>query len=170
MKPATARWTAPTPKPVPIRGSVSSESAIPAGHELTKIAIVVAISWPTNQSATIFVICTLSMTPPAPLTNLNMSSAGWSGANRCNATGGLVMQVPMPSSYVVPNSTQNNSAAILLAEYVGIATAFYGGTEPQLMNGVLDRIARTLRPYEFGVTGGGQIPAGVAGGFPGKRS
>jgi N utilization substance protein B len=60
-------------------------------------------------------------------------------------------------------------AAILLAEYVGIATAFYGGTEPQLMNGVLDRIARTLRPYEFGVTGGGQIPTGVAGGFPGKR-
>lgn len=51
-------------------------------------------------------------------------------------------------------------SAILLAEYVGIATAFYGGTEPGLMNGVLDRIARTLRPYEFGVTGEGPIPAG----------
>jgi N utilization substance protein B len=59
-------------------------------------------------------------------------------------------------------------SAILLAEYVGIATAFYGGTEPQLMNGVLDRIARTLRPYEFGVTGGGQIPAGAAQGFSPK--
>jgi hypothetical protein len=27
---------------------------------------------------------------------------------------------------------------------------------------VLDRLARTLRPYEFGVTGEGQIPAGAA--------
>jgi N utilization substance protein B len=53
-------------------------------------------------------------------------------------------------------------SAILLAEYVGIASAFYGGAEPGLMNGVLDRLARTLRPYEFGVTGEGQIPAGAA--------
>jgi N utilization substance protein B len=60
-------------------------------------------------------------------------------------------------------------SAILLAEYVGIASAFYGGAEPQLMNGVLDRIARTSRPYEFGVTGAGQIPAGAAQGFPPKR-
>jgi len=52
-------------------------------------------------------------------------------------------------------------AAIILAEYVGIATAFYGGAEPGLMNGVLDRVARTLRPYEFGVVGEGQIPGGV---------
>ena len=35
------------------------------------------------------------------------------------------------------------------------------------MNGVLDRLARTLRPYEFGVTGEGQIPAGAA---PAKHS
>jgi hypothetical protein len=28
------------------------------------------------------------------------------------------------------------------------------------MNGVLDRLARTLRPYEFGVTGAGAIPGG----------
>jgi N utilization substance protein B len=49
---------------------------------------------------------------------------------------------------------------IILAEYVGIATAFYGGAEPGLMNGVLDRLARTLRPYEFGVTGAGAIPGG----------
>jgi hypothetical protein len=56
------------------------------------------------------------MTPTAPLTNLNFSSAGWSGKNRCAATGGLVYTVPMPSSYVVPHSTQNNSAAFLLAD------------------------------------------------------
>jgi hypothetical protein len=56
------------------------------------------------------------MTPTAPLTKLNFSSAGWSGKNRCAATGGLVYTVPMPSSYVVPHSTQNNSAAFLLAD------------------------------------------------------
>jgi N utilization substance protein B len=50
---------------------------------------------------------------------------------------------------------------IILAEYVGIATAFYGGVEPGLINGVLDRVARDLRPYEFGVTGSGSIPGGV---------
>jgi N utilization substance protein B len=50
---------------------------------------------------------------------------------------------------------------IILAEYVGIATAFYGGVEPGLINGVLDRVARDLRPYEFGVTGSGAIPGGV---------
>ncbi len=60
-------------------------------------------------------------------------------------------------------------SAIILAEYVGIATAFYGGAEPGLMNGVLDRIARTLRPYEFGVTGAGQIPGGVPHDPPAKR-
>jgi N utilization substance protein B len=47
---------------------------------------------------------------------------------------------------------------VILAEYVGIATAFYGGAEPGLMNGVLDRMARTLRPYEFGAAGSGAIP------------
>lgn len=52
--------------------------------------------------------------------------------------------------------------AVILAEYVGIATAFYGGAEPGLMNGVLDRLARNLRPYEFGLTGPGQIPGGPA--------
>jgi len=60
-------------------------------------------------------------------------------------------------------------SAILLAEYVGIATAFYGGAEPGLMNGVLDRLARTLRPYEFGVTGEGPIPGGPAPGDAGER-
>ncbi|HTJ64532.1 MAG TPA: transcription antitermination factor NusB [Alphaproteobacteria bacterium] len=53
-------------------------------------------------------------------------------------------------------------AAIVIAEYVGVASGFYGGTEPGLINGVLDRLARTARPYEFGVTGAGPIPGGPA--------
>lgn len=56
------------------------------------------------------------MTPTAPLTNLNTSNAAWSGKNRCSATGGLLVKVPMPSTYVVPNSTQNNSAAFLMSD------------------------------------------------------
>jgi hypothetical protein len=56
------------------------------------------------------------MTPTAPATKLNLSTAAWSGKNRCSATGGLLLTVPMPSSYIVPNNTQNNSAAILLSD------------------------------------------------------
>jgi N utilization substance protein B len=51
-------------------------------------------------------------------------------------------------------------APVIISEYVGVAAAFYGGTEPGLINGVLDRIARKLRPYEFGVPGSAAIPGG----------
>ncbi len=54
--------------------------------------------------------------PTAPLVNINLSNAAWSGKNRCSATGGLLMQVPMPSSYVVPHSTMNSSATFLLPD------------------------------------------------------
>jgi N utilization substance protein B len=55
-------------------------------------------------------------------------------------------------------------APIILSEYVGVAVAFYGGPEPGLVNGVLDRVARRLRPYEFGVAGAGPIPGGELAG------
>lgn len=54
--------------------------------------------------------------PTAPLVNINLSNAAWSGSNRCGATGGLLMQVPMPSTYVVPHSTMNSSATFLLPD------------------------------------------------------
>jgi len=38
---------------------------------------------------------------------------------------------------------------VAISEYVDIAHAFYSGPEPGLVNAVLDRIARTLRPTEF---------------------
>ncbi len=40
-------------------------------------------------------------------------------------------------------------ARVAISEYVDIAHAFYEGPEPGLVNAVLDRIARTLRPDEF---------------------
>ncbi len=56
------------------------------------------------------------LTPTAPLTNVYISTVGWSGGNRCAATAGVFFAAPIPASYVVPNSTYNNGAAILLAD------------------------------------------------------
>jgi thiamine-monophosphate kinase len=42
---------------------------------------------------------------------------------------------------------------VVIAEYVDLADAFFGGKEPGLVNGVLDRLARELRPEEFASQG-----------------
>lgn len=54
--------------------------------------------------------------PTSPLTKINVSNAAWTGRNRCAATGGQLLQVPMPSNYIVPNSTSNSSSSFLLAD------------------------------------------------------
>jgi N utilization substance protein B len=36
--------------------------------------------------------------------------------------------------------------ALIIKEYVGLADAFYDGAEPKLVNAVLDRVGRRLRP------------------------
>ena len=38
---------------------------------------------------------------------------------------------------------------VTMSEYIGIAHAFFAGSEPGLANGVLDRLARTLRGSEL---------------------
>jgi len=40
-------------------------------------------------------------------------------------------------------------ARAVIDEYIEVAHAFFGRTEPALVNGVLDRLARALRPDEF---------------------
>ena len=40
-------------------------------------------------------------------------------------------------------------ARAVINEYVEIAHDFFGGEEPAVVNGVLDRVARRLRPTEF---------------------
>lgn len=40
-------------------------------------------------------------------------------------------------------------ARAVINEYVELARAFFGGKEPALVNGVLDRLARSLREGEF---------------------
>ena len=40
-------------------------------------------------------------------------------------------------------------ARVVITEYVDIAKAFFAVDEPRLVNGVLDRLARQIRPAEF---------------------
>jgi N utilization substance protein B len=54
-------------------------------------------------------------------------------------------------------------AKVIISEYVDVAKAFYGEDEPRMVNGVLDRIARDLRPKEVALrepSGGRAEPAG----------
>jgi N utilization substance protein B len=52
-------------------------------------------------------------------------------------------------------------AAIVISEYVAVAGGFYGGPEPALINGVLDRLGLTGP----GAIQGGPTPPGEAGGL-----
>jgi len=54
--------------------------------------------------------------PTAPLTAVNYSSVGWSGGNRCSATGGQLVSVPMPTNYIISNDLSNSSAAFLMPD------------------------------------------------------
>ncbi|HEY8012927.1 MAG TPA: transcription antitermination factor NusB [Dongiaceae bacterium] len=45
-------------------------------------------------------------------------------------------------------------ARVVISEYVDLADAFYGEKETGLVNGVLDRLARELRPAELAVPNG----------------
>lgn len=40
-------------------------------------------------------------------------------------------------------------ARVVINEYIEVAHAFFDGDEPKVVNGVLDRLARRLRPKEF---------------------
>ncbi len=54
--------------------------------------------------------------PQATMTPINYSDAGWTGKNRCGATGGTLVSVPIPYDYVVPNTNTNESAAFLMPD------------------------------------------------------
>lgn len=46
-------------------------------------------------------------------------------------------------------SRPQTPARVAITEYVDVAHAFYAGPEPGLVNAVMDRLARSLRPSEF---------------------
>ncbi len=41
-------------------------------------------------------------------------------------------------------------AKVVINEYVDVAHAFFDGEEPKVVNGILDQVARRIRPAEFG--------------------
>jgi N utilization substance protein B len=43
-------------------------------------------------------------------------------------------------------------ALVIINEYMAIATEFFSGKEPGMVNGVLDKIAKNVRSAEFGLT------------------
>ena len=43
-------------------------------------------------------------------------------------------------------------ALVIINEYMSIATEFFSGKEPGIVNGVLDKIAKDTRAAEFGLT------------------
>jgi N utilization substance protein B len=45
--------------------------------------------------------------------------------------------------------TDGPPAKVVINEYLDIARGFFTGAEPGMVNAVLDRLARTLRPREF---------------------
>lgn len=47
-------------------------------------------------------------------------------------------------------------ARVVISEYVRVADAFFDGKEPALVNAVLDRLARVLRPEELAADGNPQ--------------
>jgi N utilization substance protein B len=49
-------------------------------------------------------------------------------------------------------------ARVAITEYVGVANAFYEGREPGFVNGVLDKLARVLRPEEMAAAGPPEPP------------
>lgn len=48
-------------------------------------------------------------------------------------------------------------ARVAISEYVDIAHSFYSGDEPRLVNGVLDAVAREMRPGELPERQGGPV-------------
>lgn len=56
---------------------------------------------------------------------------------------------------------RNTPARVVIAEHVDLAHAFFAGAEPGMVNAVLDRLARRLRPGELEEgNGDGTAPAG----------
>lgn len=49
-------------------------------------------------------------------------------------------------------------ARVTITQYVNLAQAFFEGREPGMANGVLDRLAHSLRPEEFAEEFAGELP------------
>lgn len=56
---------------------------------------------------------------------------------------------------------------VVINEYMDVAHGFFAGDEPGMVNGLLDRLARSLRPREFAAQAASGPAVPVAGDTPG---
>jgi hypothetical protein len=124
---------APTPSPAPAPTPSPAPAPTPTARDPLKQPFATNSIWnmPIGSGA-VYVPANLSAAlgagmpqidderiifkPTAPLTAVNYSSAGWSGSNRCTATGGQLLNVPIPTNYIIPNNIDNSSAAFLMPD------------------------------------------------------
>ncbi|MES2126785.1 MAG: hypothetical protein V4463_05895 [Pseudomonadota bacterium] len=51
-----------------------------------------------------------------PVTEIRISTVGWTGGDRCVPTGGTLFWAPLPADFLVPNTRNNNSAVFLATD------------------------------------------------------
>jgi len=59
----------------------------------------------------------------------------------------LIRAILRAATYEMRHMTETN-ARIILNEYMGVSHSFFSGTEPGLINGVMDKLAHELRPHD----------------------
>lgn len=71
-------------------------------------------------------------------------SEGWT-IERIDPVLRAILRVGIAELMVMPDVP----ARVVITEYVDVAHAFFGGKESGMVNGLLDKVARTLRDAEF---------------------
>ncbi|MBO6825713.1 MAG: transcription antitermination factor NusB [Sneathiella sp.] len=61
----------------------------------------------------------------------------------------LIMQACLRVAVYELLARVDTKGVVVITEYVGLARTFFTGKEPTFVNGVLDRLARDIRPGEF---------------------
>jgi len=64
----------------------------------------------------------------------------------------ILRQILRAGAFELAHSNDTPARSII-AEYLALAEAFFGGRVPGLVNGVLDRLARSVRPLELEKSG-----------------
>jgi N utilization substance protein B len=73
-----------------------------------------------------------------------------------------VLRALMRAGAAELSMTDGPPARVVINEYLDVAHGFFTGDEPRMANGVLDRLARLLRPGEFQAGSGAAAEPGSA--------
>jgi len=77
----------------------------------------------------------------------NQLATGW----RLERVDSILRAILRAASYELIERTEV-PARVVINEYIDVARAFLEGDDPRVVNGVLDKLARRLRPDEFAAT------------------